>query len=227
MTRPPDPTQTLVLGFDTSADHVAAALLCGDRIVAERYEEMAKGQAECLIPLLEDTLAEAQVTWRDLMALGVGVGPGNFTGIRISVSAARGLALGLNIPAVGITAFQSAAYGMDRPVLAVVPARGSRFFAQRQCDGGAPPESVDLTALPAHLCDPDQRIAGSGPADLADLAHNIPGTWIGQSVPRAAAIAFLAKQRCDSGEPVPAPAPLYVRAADAAPSRDTPPVLLD
>ena len=97
----PDP---VVLGFDTSAAHCAAALLRGDAILAHRHEEMGKGQAERLFPLLEDLLSEAGLTWRDLHVIGVGIGPGNFTGIRIAVAAARGLALSLGIPAIGISA---------------------------------------------------------------------------------------------------------------------------
>ena len=92
-------SEPLVLGFDTSAAHCAAALLCADRVVAQHAEDMGRGQAERLFPLLEELLAEGGVTWRDLTALGVGTGPGNFTGIRISVAAARGLALSLG-PAV-------------------------------------------------------------------------------------------------------------------------------
>ncbi|ETX15186.1 peptidase M22 [Roseivivax halodurans JCM 10272] len=93
----------IVLGFDTSAAHCAAALLCGDLVLSVRGEGMARGQAERLIPLIEDILAEAGLTWRDLARVGVGIGPGNFTGIRISVAAARGLAMSLGIPAIGIS----------------------------------------------------------------------------------------------------------------------------
>ena len=82
----------LVLGFDTSAAHCAAALLSGGTCLAARHEEMAKGQAERLMPLIAELLEEAGAATGDLAAIGVGIGPGNFTGIRISVSAARGLA---------------------------------------------------------------------------------------------------------------------------------------
>ena len=81
----------LSLGFDTSAAHCAAALVSGTRILAARHEEMTKGQAERLFPLLAELLAEAGVDWRDLSVVGVGTGPGNFTGIRIAVAAARGM----------------------------------------------------------------------------------------------------------------------------------------
>ena len=97
------PSDTRLLAFDTSAAHCAAALLSGDTILAARSEEMGRGQAERLVPLLQEVLAETGTTWADLTRIGVGIGPGNFTGIRISVATARGLALGLGIPAIGIT----------------------------------------------------------------------------------------------------------------------------
>ena len=92
----PDPT---LLAFDTSAAHCAAALLIAGKIHT-RIDEMARGQAEHLMPMLEEVLAAHGLAWRDLDAIGVGTGPGNFTGIRISVAAARGLALGLGCPLV-------------------------------------------------------------------------------------------------------------------------------
>ena len=100
-------SDTLIVAFDTSAAHCAAALLSGDRVLAARAEEMGRGQAERLMPLLEEMLADAGAAWRDLARIGVGVGPGNFTGIRISVSAARGLALALGVPAIGVTTFDA------------------------------------------------------------------------------------------------------------------------
>jgi len=98
-------SEPLTLGFDTSAAHCAAALLSGDDLLACRAEEMARGQAERLMPLLEEVLAEGGATWRDLSRIGVGTGPGNFTGIRIAVAAARGLALSLEVSTFGISAF--------------------------------------------------------------------------------------------------------------------------
>jgi tRNA threonylcarbamoyl adenosine modification protein YeaZ len=101
------PSEPIILGFDTSAAHCAAALLCGDRVLVSRREEMTRGQAERLMPLLEECLSDAGFGWSDLTAIGVGIGPGNFTGIRIAVSAARGLALALDIPAVGVDGFDA------------------------------------------------------------------------------------------------------------------------
>ena len=119
----------IILAFDTSAAHCAAALLLGDRVVT-RVDEMAKGQAEHLMPMLEGVLAGEGLTWADLDAIGVGIGPGNFTGIRIAVSAARGLALGLGKPAIGVSGFDARAYGQPRPFTATIPAPRGQSYRQ-------------------------------------------------------------------------------------------------
>ena len=67
-----------VLAFDSSAAHCEAALLLQDRILL-RHEAMEKGQAERLLPMLEELLAEAGLGWGELKAVAVGTGPGNFT----------------------------------------------------------------------------------------------------------------------------------------------------
>lgn len=102
-------TAPLVLGFDTAGSYCAAALVRGETVMDAVAEEMARGQAERLMPLLEELLARHDVTWSQLDALAVGTGPGNFTGIRIGVAAARALALGLGCPAYGVTGFEARA----------------------------------------------------------------------------------------------------------------------
>ncbi len=191
-----------VLGFDTSAAHCAAAVVCGDRVLAHRLEPMTKGQAERLFPLLAELLAQAGVGWSDLDAIGVGTGPGNFTGVRISVAAARGLALSLGIPAVGVSVTEAAALDCPRPCRAVVPARGGEVIWQDfGTPADAPPAQSPADALP------------SGPA-LAEPA------W-----PLAVAIARIAASRA-TDPAAPRPAPIYLRAADAAPPRDPAPEIL-
>jgi tRNA threonylcarbamoyl adenosine modification protein YeaZ len=148
------------LGFDTSAAHCAAALLSGERVLAARADEMARGQAERLVPLLEEVLAEAGAAWRDLDRIGVGIGPGNFTGIRIAVATARGLSLSLGIPSVGINAFEVIRAG-GLPGTPAVPApRGMLHVAQ---DGARPTliAAADLAdpVLPPPPAEMAQRIA--------------------------------------------------------------------
>ena len=124
----------LILGFDTSAARCAAALVSGDRVLAARDEAMDRGQAERLLPMLEALLAEAGVRWADLDGLAVCTGPGNFTGLRIAVAAARGLALALGVPAVGVTAFEALAEPEGPSTVAILDRRGT-VFVQAFRDG--------------------------------------------------------------------------------------------
>ncbi len=189
---PPEPT---LLAFDTSAAHCAAALLSGDRVVT-RVDEMAKGQAEHLMPMLEEMLANNGLAWSDLDAIAVGVGPGNFTGIRIALSAARGLALGLGKPAIGVNGFEARAFGEPRPYVATVPApRGQSYVQTFTADGAGAPAQSDTAA------------EAQKPAAML-----------------IEAVARIAATRLDA--PATRPAPLYIRSADAAPPRDPAPVIL-
>ena len=194
--------EPLSLGFDTSAAHCAAALLQGDRLLAQRREEMTRGQAERLMPLLQDLLAEAGVTWRDLAVIGCGTGPGNFTGIRISVAAARGLALSLGIRAVGVGVAEALALDLPRPCRVTLTARAGEVIWQ---DFGPGLDSRPRQSAPEDL--------PPGPAVLAPR------------MPLAEAIARIALARRDTPG-LPRPAPIYLRPADAAPARDRGPVML-
>jgi tRNA threonylcarbamoyladenosine biosynthesis protein TsaB len=200
-----------VLAFDTSAAHCAAALLLPGGRVLTRLEPMEKGQAERLMPLLEELLREAGLGWSDLTRLAVGTGPGNFTGVRIAVAAARGLALGLGIPAIGITRLEALAFGLPRPITVVEDARRGEVYVQ-----GFGTETSE-----ALLMD------GSDLAHVVETAH-VTGSAAGPAalpaaVPLAEAMARLAAARA---LPQPRPAPFYLRGADAAPPSDPPPVIL-
>lgn len=177
---------------------------------------MEKGQAERLMPMLEAMLAEAGLGWRDLSVLGVGIGPGNFTGVRIAVAAARGLALGLGIPAVGVTTLEAMAYGMQGARVALLDARRGGLYAQ-VFDGGT-----------AVLCSletlPDLRhgltCIGHAAAEVAALCA---GHIAEPALPLTVAMARIAlDKRQDSTRP----APFYLRGADAAPPSDPPPTIL-
>lgn len=198
------PSDTTFLAFDTSAAHCAAALLSGGRITVTRLETMQRGQTEHLMPLLHGVLEEGGKVWSDLAAIGVGVGPGNFTGIRIAVSAARGLALGLNIPAVGVNGCQARGWLSPNSVVAI-PAPREQVYLCDSTDSCSMPrlmpktEAEDIAGRPLHPEGSPKRLAEA-------IAWITAANW--QTV-------------------ITPPAPLYARAADAAPSSDVPPVLLD
>lgn len=197
------PKDPLTLAFDTSAAHCAVALVCGTETLASAVEEMTKGQAERLMPMIEEVLAASGKSRKDLELIGVGVGPGNFTGVRISVAAARGLALSLNIPAIGVTVFEALAYGTKGSKRVSLDGRRDMVFWQDFNDGkaiGGP----QLTSAEEAQSD-----------DLIGFLAEAPTSA------NPTAIADVARQRF--GTPQPRPAPLYLRSADAALPSDPPP----
>lgn len=214
---PPEP---LILAFDTSAAHCAAALVSGDRLLTERLDPMDKGQAEHLFPMLEAMLDGAGVGWSDLTALAVGIGPGNFTGVRISVSAARGLALGLKIPVHGISRLEAAAYRLPRPCLVALDARSGRVYLQLFNGAEHPPLITNADTIPEGLVQGAACLTGDAASPIAAQG--------GQPVMATALTLPHAMARIAATRPPPAtrPAPLYLLPADAAPPRDAPPVIL-
>jgi tRNA threonylcarbamoyl adenosine modification protein YeaZ len=194
-------------------------LLSGEDLLASREESMPTGQAERLMPMLEEVLAEGGATWRDLAALGVGTGPGNFTGVRIGVAAARGLALGLGVPAIGVTVFEALAWGRDA-ALVVRDARLGQVYLQAFGPRATPPCLLPLDA-PLTQVLPGTPVIG----DFADVvAGRTGGTPAAPLRPIAEAVARIARTRL--GRANPRPAPLYLRAPDAAPPRDPAPAIL-
>lgn len=198
----------ITLAFDTSAAHCAAALLFpGGQ--AEVFEDMATGQAERLIPMVEGLLAAQGLAWGDVTLLAVGTGPGNFTGVRIAVAAARGLALGLGVPLVGVTSLQALRFGLPG-ALACLDARRGAVYVQGEGE-----------ALLAEW----EELAGFSPAFTVgyraeELAARFGGV-VSPTPPLALSLARVAAAG-QGGKP----APFYLRGADAAPPSDPPPVIL-
>ena len=213
----------LILGFDTSGPWIGAVLLRGEQVLSDYSQDMARGQGEHLFAILEDVLRKGGATWRDLNAIGVGIGPGNFTGIRISVSAARGLALSLDIPAVGVSLLEAVAHGTDRPVLSCLAApRGQAYVQGVGTKADIPHHLVEIAEIPTSWAEPELTCLGSAGQEVSQLLGCATGP---AAFAPASAVARIAATRWQT--PQDAPAPLYLKAADAAPSRDAPPVILD
>ena len=210
----PNPT---ILAFDTSAAHCAVALFMGGDIIAEQIEPMTKGQAERLFPLCEEVLAGANITWADLDAIGVCVGPGNFTGVRVGVSAARGLALSLGKPAIGISKLEAMGFQSDGELPVILDARRKRVYQQHFKNGVAidAPALVGLDVLNTDMT-----------AIMVDDDANLDQFKNAQTPVRTLpnAVARLAAARVNHTHP--RPAPLYLQEPDAALPSDPPIVIL-
>lgn len=172
----------ITLGLDTATSACAVALwdTASGRTLAVRAEMMQRGLAEKLVPMVQATLDEAGIGFADLSRIGVTVGPGTFTGLRVGLAAARGFALAAGCPLVGVTTLEAAAHGVDgadragRTLLVAIESRRDDLFLQ--------PFTADLAPLgePADVLPPDL------PAYAA--AHLPPGPLliVGDAAARAA-----------------------------------------
>ncbi|MBO9097101.1 MULTISPECIES: tRNA (adenosine(37)-N6)-threonylcarbamoyltransferase complex dimerization subunit type 1 TsaB [unclassified Rhizobium] len=212
----------IVLALDTAGTDCAAAVYDsdGDRVFAEITETIGKGHAEHLIALVDRVLDKAGLKLDAVERIAVTVGPGSFTGIRVGVAAARGFALALGIPAVGVTTLEviAAAHrpkAAGRPMLVAMDAkRGEVYLQTFGVDGMPLSESAavlveDARALAAEF---DGLLAGSAVPLLSSTAEDVPADAAGNAFPISDVARLGAKMLV--GEK---PKPLYLRGPDAKP----------
>jgi tRNA threonylcarbamoyladenosine biosynthesis protein TsaB len=211
-----------LLVIDTSTEWCSAALWLDGRILARR---VLAGQrhSSMLLPMVDELLRESAISLRQLDGIGYGAGPGSFTGLRIACAVTQGLALGADLPVVGVSTLESIAEQTGAAnVLAVLDARMAEvYWAAYQRDGaGWRCVTEPALALPESVCVPEGNGwmgAGNGFAALGEvlrprLAAHL--TRIDDSLmPDAAAMAGLAAQAFERGEGMDAAlaAPIYLR----------------
>jgi tRNA threonylcarbamoyladenosine biosynthesis protein TsaB len=193
----------LILAFDTATSIATSALVRGGTVLGERTTTPVR--------VLEDVdalLREAGIDARELDALAVGVGPGSFTGVRMGLAAARGLALSLDIPLAGVSTLAALAAGAPDAVPLIDAKRRELFLEQ----------NGEIVALPAAAFDaPGRTCVGDGAAryreHLERTGADVPPDDSELHLPRARFHAQLAR---DFG-PADLVEPIYVRAPDAEP----------
>jgi tRNA threonylcarbamoyladenosine biosynthesis protein TsaB len=155
-----------VLGFDCAGRGCSAAVLRDGEVGARRAEVMERGQAEALLPMISAVLEEAGVAATVLDLIAVTTGPGAFTGLRIGLAAARGLALASGVPVLGVTSFAAVATGVrsedfaGRPLVVALDSKRAELFLQVFAAPGAPQGEGALVAPDAlRLAPPGRSIA--------------------------------------------------------------------
>lgn len=225
------PMPAILLSIDTAGTRCAVALCDMEtgEVLALAEPDIGRGHAEVLIGLVDQCLATAGVVYADIGKIAVVVGPGSFTGLRVGVAAAKGLALALGVPALGISSLEALAephIGAGRPVLAVIDAKRNEVYAALFAADGrvlAEPQALDPQDLPAFVElagaeDGDLLIAGSGAAIAAAALPGVPTETVNPAGDTdIAAVARLGRLR-PAGAPV---RPLYLRGADAKPAAAT------
>ena len=189
----------LILAFDTATEHATSALLDDGEVLGERVSRTAT-----LLADVDALVRQAGAHPRDLSGLAVGTGPGSFTGIRIGVAFARGLALALGVPAAGVSTLDALAAGAPGAT-PVIDAKRREVFVPG-------PRAV----APAELeIEPGTTYVGNGAVRYRDVLEAagavVPPDEDERHQPRARFHAALAR---DFG-PVELVEPLYVRLPDA------------
>jgi tRNA threonylcarbamoyladenosine biosynthesis protein TsaB len=164
----------ILLAIDTAAPRLALALLRADGGVDTLIEPMAQGQAERMFPALSELLARNGIGYPDLTRLAVTTGPGSFTGLRIGLSAARGLGLALGIPVVGVPSLLALSLGAQcDPVAVLLDARRNEAYLQTFSGPAIPISPAALLPMEEAraLVPPGAGIITSPLVDIAALAR--------------------------------------------------------
>ncbi|WP_022727712.1 tRNA (adenosine(37)-N6)-threonylcarbamoyltransferase complex dimerization subunit type 1 TsaB [Fodinicurvata sediminis] len=222
-------SSAVVLAIDTSGSAGSAAVAHAGQITASRFETRARGHAERLLPMIAEILEEAETAYHDISALAVTVGPGSFTGVRVGLSTARALALGLGCPLLCLDSFtllaeQAREAGHDRPLgesplSVLIDSRRQDVFLRSYASSGpplGPPVSCTTEELASQLPVGSPWLVG----DAAERVSSLPGLEgsehrILSSIRHcdARTLARWASRPLARQQSLPA-APLYLRAPD-------------
>ncbi len=205
-----------LIAIDTALEACSVGVVPGDGAPVLLSETIGRGHAERLMPMIAVAMAEAGLAFADLDRIVVTVGPGSFTGLRVGIAAARGIALAIDRPAIGIGTLDVLAAAARLlagpvPVLALLDARRGELYGQAfAADGRAlsPPEAAAADHF-VGLLRPGMVLAGSGAALLpaeAPVAHR-------SGTPDIADLVALGADAPVGGSP----RPLYLRPPDAKP----------
>jgi tRNA threonylcarbamoyladenosine biosynthesis protein TsaB len=217
----------LVLAVDTALAACSVAVLDTERgaVVGRESLAMTRGQAEVLMPMIERVMRAAGADFAALDRVAVTVGPGSFTGLRVGISAARGLALAAGKPAVGLStlaAFAAPHIAADdtAPLIAAIDARHAQVYLQIFGPAGrtlVSPRIVPVREAIRAVGDGAIRLTGSGAELIAaewPPALPLPVVIDARAAPDIDWVARLGAAAPESQKP---PRPLYLRAPDAQP----------
>jgi tRNA threonylcarbamoyladenosine biosynthesis protein TsaB len=203
------------------------AVAAGNTVLCERHVATVHGQTELLLPMVDDAMREAGFPASALDLVAVTIGPGSFTGVRVGIAAARGIALGLELPLLGVTGFEAAIHAADlegdgRWLLAALESRREDLYVQF-FDPAHRPFAVPAAVMPEALAAAVTAAAGARPlAILGDAAARAAAALAGRrrttlgagAAPVATGVARAALRRWRQGEHSSPTRPLYLRPPD-------------
>jgi tRNA threonylcarbamoyladenosine biosynthesis protein TsaB len=216
-----------LLAIDTALAACSAAVFDAEHggIVASESLPMTRGHAEALMPLLKRVMDQAGAGFTAIDRVAVTTGPGSFTGLRVGLAAARGIALAAGKPAVGLStlsifAAPHMATDDSYPVVAAIDARHSHVYLQVFSAGGrtfSTPRLASLREAAAAVAEAPACIVGTAAQQVADALTNGGARPVIVDAQAAPDIAWVARMGAVVPEGQSPPTPQYLRAADAQP----------
>ncbi|MEO3427753.1 tRNA (adenosine(37)-N6)-threonylcarbamoyltransferase complex dimerization subunit type 1 TsaB [Pelagibius sp. CAU 1746] len=221
-----------LLAMDAAGGSCSVALWAEGGIAARRFSAMARGQSERLVPMIGEVMDEWGGGFSGLDALAVTTGPGGFTGVRIGLATARGLALARRLPLIGVSSFEVAAAAASAPeragrrVLAVLDSKRNEVFAQlfdeALAEIGSPLETAlaDLAAALPPGGGPLVLTGDVAPRALAALQAAGQGDAVLAAAAGPADAALLAERAALRDPAAAGPVqPVYLRPPDVTPPK--------
>jgi tRNA threonylcarbamoyl adenosine modification protein YeaZ len=217
----------IVLALDTALANCSVCLFDAqrDKVVASESAMLGKGHAEALLPMLERVIAKLEGGWNSVERIGVVVGPGSFTGLRVGIAVARAAALATGRPVVGVTTLAALAAPLagaseDVPIAVAIDARHGNVFFQLFSPEGLPrdePAALALDEAAQRLGDRPVHLVGSASPALHSV---LPQSGrMARPIPADAVldIVYVAKLAAVADPKTSPPDPVYVKSADARP----------
>ncbi len=231
----------ILLAFETAGSRCSAAAARGNKILAAESIALRHGHGEALMPMVDRVMTEAALSPHELNIVAVAIGPGGFTGIRVGLAAARGIALATGARLIGVTGFAAVAHSLRRSRLAsesllvALDSRREDLYVQLFAFDGIAPLASPQAVLPDHLADyvrahpvgASLLIAGDAAGTAAAaLQGHVDFDVAPDSTPDALGVTAAALEQARSvpaDEPV---RPLYLRPPDVTlpKPRDTAPI---
>lgn len=222
-----------ILGIDSSGLVASVALLCDDILVGEYTIHNKKTHSQTLLPMIEQMLAMADFSVKDLDAIAVAAGPGSFTGLRIGASTAKGLGQALNVPLIEVPTLEGLAFhfaGTENAVCAMMDARRNQaYYGLYKVDGKVPEALVEQAAAPIEEVIEQVNKNGMKTVFVGDGVPvfreqlekelTVSYEWAVDSVryQKASSVVTLGKYYAEMGKKIPAKdfAPIYLRLSQA------------
>jgi tRNA threonylcarbamoyladenosine biosynthesis protein TsaB len=220
----------LILAIDTALDACSAGVLDTDagQLIALESQPMKRGHAEALMPLIQRVIDQSGVTFATLDRIAVTTGPGSFTGLRVGLSAARGIGLAAHKPVVGVTtltAYAAPVVGQntEQPIISAIDARHDHVYFQVVSGNGSALVRPQVAWI-------DEALGASrfgAPYLVGNAANILADRWPAdaprpfkvdpQPAPDIAWVGWLGAAVTAENAPA---RPFYLRAPDAKPSTD-------